>query len=181
MNTKKIIAFLLATLFLVSAFAFSASAASVTFKPETRNGKIYGIPVGATVSVLKNAYYNVSVQVTNANGISVANSDPIGTGYTVKLNGISHTAVVLGDVNGDATLSATDYITIRRVCAATYTTTNIALEAAGVDVENGEDATTMHYIRVKRAVMGTYDMNMEYNCDPYDPTQDESGWTPGWV
>ncbi len=181
MNTKKIIAFLLASLFLVSVFAFSASAASVTFKPETRNGKIYGVPVGSTVSVLKNAYYNTAVQVTNANGVSVANSDPIGTGYTVKLNGISFTAVVFGDVNGDAQLAASDYITIRRVCAGTYTTTNLALEAATVDVENGEVATAMHYIKVKRAVMGTYDLNMDYNCDPYDPAQDESGWTPGWV
>lgn len=181
MNTKKLIALLLTVLFLVSVFAIPASAASVTFRPETRNGKIYGIPVGTTVSVLKTAYYNASVQVTNASGISVANSDLIGTGYIVKLNGVSYTAVVLGDVNGDATLSATDYIVIRRVCAGTYTTSNIALEAAGVDVENGDEPTTLHYIKVKRAVMGTYDMNVDYNCDPYDPTQDESGWTEGWV
>ncbi len=181
MNTKKLIALILAALFLVSVFAITASAASVTFRPETKNGKIYGIPVGCTVSVLKNAYYNASVQVSNASGISVANSDNIGTGYVVKLNGVSYTAVVLGDVNGDAILSATDYIVIRRVCAGTYTTSSLALEAAGVDVENGEDATAMHYIKVKRAVMGTYDMNVDYNCDPYDPTQNESGWTEGWV
>ncbi len=182
MKKTRLVAFVLALVLLACTFAVPVSAESITFKPELSNGKIYGIPVGATVGVLKNAYYNAVVEVTNANGVALANHEMIGTGYFVKINGISYTAVVFGDIDGDAVLSTADYILVKRAYLSTYEASNLALEAAGVGHFDDEGKLgSMHYIMVKRAYMGTYDMNSKYNCDPYDPTQDESGWTDGWV
>lgn len=180
MKKSRIIAFMLAVIVLACTFAVPVSAASITFKPELVNGKIYGIPVGATLSVLRNVYYNAVVDVTTSKGVAIGANDMIGTGYIVKINGISYTAVVMGDVDGDATLTTADYIVIKRAYLGTYEASDIALEASGLDIAN-EELSTLNYIVVKRAYMGTYDINAKYSCDPYDPEENESGWTDGWV
>jgi hypothetical protein len=181
MKKTRLVAFVLALVVLACTFAVPVSAESITFQPELSNGKIYGIPIGATVGVIKQVYYNAVVEVTTAKGVVLANNEMIGTGYIVKINGISYTAVVLGDIDGDANLTATDYIMIKRVYLGTYSVDNIFIEAADVNVDGGQELDAINYIMVKRYYMKTYDMNYRYSCDPYDPVEDESGWTDGWV
>ena len=45
---------------------------------------------------------------------------------------------------------------------------------------NGE-IRAINYVKLKRAYFGTYDINKDYACDPYDPGAEDSNWTSGWV
>ena len=94
MKKIRIISLVLVCAMLLFAVAsVSASAATVTFKPETVNSKIYGVPANSTVKVLKSAYYNTIIDVYDANGKSVSAGDTtkIGTGFTVRINGRPYT------------------------------------------------------------------------------------------
>ena len=108
MRKIKITALVLAVAFLIGAMAMLASAdTTINFMPELRDGKIYGIPQKTLVSTLQRAYYNYDVRVYDLNKNAVSSStDYIGTGYTVKINGISYIAIVFGDVDGDGVSDA---------------------------------------------------------------------------
>lgn len=185
MKTIRVISLVLVCAMLAfTAAGVSASAATVTFKPETSNHSIYGIPANSTVKDFKAAYYNTIIDVYDADGTSIGkdSSAKIGTGFTVKINAKSYTAVVLGDVNGDGVLSATDYILVKRTYlgnAGNSALSGIYLEAAGVKA--GKKLSAVNYMMIKRACLKTYNINKEYTVEPYDPADDESGWTPGWV
>ena len=182
MRTIKILAVVLVSALLLSVCAMFASADPITFKPETKNGKIYGIPANTTVSQLKNAYYNAIISVYDLDGRKIGDESVIGTGYIVKINSIQHTAVVMGDLDGDGQIKTYDYIMVKRAYIGNgITLTNLQLEAADVDIDNGKKLSPINYIKIKRAYMGTYNINQKYTCDPYDPEADESGWTSGWV
>ena len=179
---KKILALFLTCTLLLSVCALFASADPVTFKPETKNSKIYGIPANTTLKHFKNAYYNAVIAVYDLEGRKIGNDSVIGTGFTVKINSIQHTAVVKGDIDGDGLIKPYDYILVKRAYLGTgVTLTDLQLEAADVDVANGKKLSAMNYIKIKRAYMGTYNINNKYTCEPYDPEAEESGWTPGWV
>ncbi len=179
---RKILALLLTCTLLLSVCALFASADPVSFRPELKNGKIYGVPADTSVKNLKNAYYNAIISVFDTEGKKVSDSVIIGTGYIVKINSIQYTAVVKGDIDGDGLIKPYDYILVKRAYLGTgVTLTNLQLEAADVDVANGKKLSAMNYIKIKRAYMGTYNINNKYTCEPYDPEAEESGWTPGWV
>lgn len=163
------------------AASIGASAAEVTFKTVTENGKIYGLPAGSTCAVLKSSFYNTIVDVSTSSGTAVAagSTTKIGTGFKVRINGTYYTAVVLGDTDGDGAITAADYILAKRAYLGTATLEGVYLEAAGVKA--GEALVSVNYIKLKRACLGTYNINVEYTCDPYTPGGDESGWTSGWV
>ncbi len=182
MKKIKITALILAVAFLVGAMAMLASAdTTVDFMPELKHGKIYGIPQKTVVKTLQRAYYNYDVRVYDLNGNSVSSSSStyIGTGFNVKINGISYVAVVFGDVDGDGEITPFDYAIVKRAYLEMGDMSYIGKIAAGV-AEGGE-LRAINYIKIKRAYFGTYDMNSDYSCDPYDPGADESGWTSRWV
>lgn len=172
---------LVCVLLLSVVVAFAASAAEVTFKTETKNGKIYGLPANSTCSVLKSSFYNTIIDVYDASGktVSAGSTTKIGTGFTVRINGTPTKAVVLGDVTGDGIIAAADYILVKRAYLGTATLEGLYLEAAGV--EEGGQLAAVNYLKLKRACLGTYDINEKYTCDPYTPGDDESGWTESWV
>ena len=176
---KRLTAFVLACLMMLSVSALAVSAETLDFIPETRNGKIYGIPVDTNERSVDLAYYNAVVEVLDSNGKAVSAKIKIGTGFTVKLNSISYTAVVMGDINGDGELTSSDYIAVKRAYLRTLDLSTISLEAAGVKA--GDEIRAVNYIMIKRAYFNTYNMNREYTSEPYDPVAGESGWTPGWV
>ncbi|MBR6562886.1 MAG: hypothetical protein IKK70_02995 [Clostridia bacterium] len=157
----------------------SVAAKELTFLPETRDGKIYGIPASTTYDSVDLAYYNAVVDIFDRDGNAVSDTEKIGTGYTVKLNSIAYSAVVMGDVDGDGEIKTFDYVAVKRAYLGTAKLGVLETEAAGV--KPGKELGVINYIMIKRAYFGTYDMNKDYACDPYDPSQDESGWTPGWV
>lgn len=180
MNKIKIFAFLLAVFMLASAVVISVSAEETfDFLPETKNGKIYGFDIGSTQKTAESIYFSAVVDVLDASGKTVSKSTNIGTGFTVKLNSISYTAVVMGDIDGDGELTVYDYVAVKRAYLNTVKLNNLQLEAAGV--APGGRLSPINYIMVKRAYFGTYDINREYRCDPYVGGDEQSGWTPGWV
>lgn len=182
MKTIKVIALLLAFVTVFCIIASTASAeTTITFKPELKNGRIYGIPQKTLVKTLKHAYYNYDVRVydTNGNAVSATSEEYIGSGYTVKINGISYSAVVFGDVDGDGEVTQFDYNIVKRAYLELGEISYIGRVAAGV--EDGGELRAINYIKIKRAYFGTFDLNAQYSCDPYDPGADESGWTSRWV
>ncbi len=188
MKTTKLISLLLAGMMLFGIFAMTASAEPITFTTEVKNGRLYGVPVGGTLSNLKNRYANSAVTATNSHGAVLADAAKMATGYIVTVNATSYVAIVLGDINGDANLDAIDYTLAKRAVLGTYTMDTYELAAATVDVDRLTEDTTddsmdsLKYVKIKRAVLGTYDINERYTCDPYDPGADDdvNGWT-SWV
>lgn len=180
MIEHKSIAVLLSCVLLFCAIPFSASAEdTVSFIPEFKSGKIYGIAAGSYVKDIEHIYYDCDVEVYNTDGNKVGSNILVGTGYKIKINGVSYYAVIFGDVDGNGKIEGMDYVMVKRAYFGNLTLSSLAKEAA--TAEPGEELRAIHYIMVKRAYFGTYDINRDYSCDPYDPDASESGWTPGWV
>ena len=180
MKVIRISALLLVCIMLASACVTPVFASdSLSFEPETKNGKIYGFPVNSVSKTVKLVYYNAVVEVLDRDGKKLSADDYIGTGFTVKLNGISYAAVVMGDVDGDGELTPFDYLEVKRAYLGSTKLEALELEAAGV--KSGGTLRPINYIMIKRAYFGTYDMNREYASESYTPGGDDSGWTPGWV
>ena len=180
MKRTKLISFLLACVMLASCsvFVLGSSAETVSFVTELSNGRIYGMKIGSTVKDLKLVYYNANIQVLDTHANKLANSDVIGTGCVVKLNGITYSAVVMGDVDGDGEMDAFDYVAIKRAYLGTGYTGTLGLEAAGV--KSGSKVGAINYIMIKRAVLGSFDLNKKYNVEPYNPSDKDPGWTENW-
>ena len=178
---KTAISFLLVCSILVASFLpMTAMAAdTIDFVPEVANGRVYGIPVGATVNDVQLAFYNAVVSAYDRNGNAISKTAKIGTGYTLRINGVAYAAVILGDVNGDAILDSLDYLAVKRCYLGTGTLDSLGREAA--DATNGQYISAINYIKVKRAAFGTYNININYTVDPYNPGDKDPGWTPGWV
>ena len=132
----------------------SVAAKELTFLPETRDGKIYGIPASTTYDSVDLAYYNAVVDIFDRDGNAVSDTEKIGTGYTVKLNSIAYSAVVMGDVDGDGDILAYDYVLGKRHFLNTYTLKDADLDAALVSGE--PEVTVIDYIYIKRHFFGTY-------------------------
>ncbi len=182
MKKTRIISFLLACIMLACTFAVSATAATINFVPKTSNGKLYGLPEKSTAKTVSNAYYNTIVTVYDkeGNALSGTSDKYIGTGFKVKLNGTLYDTVVMGDVDGDGQIRALDYIKVKRVYLGSLgDLSSLSKEALGIT--DGSKVRAIHYLLLRRAVIGTYNMNQAYTCDPYDPGANESGWTSSWV
>ena len=182
MKKTKFISFVLACVLLVSSSFLTLNTAavdSVSFVTEISNGKIYGIALGSVTADVQLVYYNAVVEVFDKNGNKLGKDDKIGTGYTVKLNGVSYAAIVMGDVTGDAALNSQDYLAIKRSYLGTGYIGIWGHEAA--EVKPGSSVSAINYIKVKRACFGTYDINRKYTSEPYNPGDRDPGWTPGWV
>lgn len=169
-----------ATLFGTFAPMNVSGATLIDFEPVLQNGKIYGIPAETTVSTLKYAYYGYNVKVYDANGKAISDSSSkfIGTGCKVKINGVGYTAVVMGDIDGDGKISVFDYSAVKYAYLESDNLSSIQHEAC--EAANSE-IRAINYVKLKRAYFGTYDINKDYSCDPYDPGAEDSGWTSGWV
>jgi hypothetical protein len=182
MKKTAFVALLLAfvTLFSVMASMNVSGETLIDFEPVLKNGKIYGIPAGTTVSTLKYAYYGYNVRVYDADGKEIlASSDKfIGTGCKVKINSVGFTAVVMGDIDGDGQISVFDYTSVKNAYLNTDNLSFIQHEAC--EASDGE-IRAINYVKLKRAYFGTYDINKDYACDPYDPGAENSGWTSDWV
>lgn len=166
---------------LASISVINASAAKlINFEPVMKNGRIYGIPTETTVKTLKYALYSYDVEVfdSKGNALTSSSSNFIGTGYRVKVNNVSFTAVVMGDITGDGKLNVFDYTAVKSAYLKTNNLSSVQHEAC--EAETG-DIKALNYVKLKRAYFGTYDINKDYTCDPYDPSAEDSGWTPGWV
>jgi len=61
---------------------------------------------------------------------------------------------VLGNIDGDGDVDASDYILVKRAVLKTYALTEEQKASADINKDNDVDATD--YVLVKRIVLGTY-------------------------
>lgn len=99
------------------------------------------------------------MEIRNAKGEVVADSDILCTGYTVNIvvNGsvsVSYDIVIAGDINGDGVISASDYTSVRQVLKSSMTVSG-AYDYA-TDVDDDGTVSTNDYILLKGHVSGTY-------------------------
>lgn len=166
---------------LSSLVIFNVSAANkIDFEPVIERGRIYGIEAGSTKGDVDAVYHGHDIQIkdTDKNVVEDDNA-AVGTGYALSLDGVFYSVVVMGDVDGDGEITADDYIDVKRAVLGTGSLGTLGKEAVGV--QNGEELRAIHYMMVKRAYFGSYDINHKYSCDPYVPdTGDNEIIVSGW-
>lgn len=69
------------------------------------------------------------------------------TGGKIKLNGKEYTAVVLGDINGDAGIDSADLLAVRKHLLSKTTLTSPYIEAADINGDNKVDSADLLAIR----------------------------------
>ena len=135
----------------------------IALKPTSQykvDGTILGnVKPSTTVNSLLSQFETANLKVVDAFGNATNGNSAVGTGAKVNLyNGSelidSITVVVSGDVDGSATIDATDYLRIKSAFLGSFTMNNAEGEAADVDGNEIIDATD--YIRVKSQFLGTH-------------------------
>ncbi len=123
----------------------------------TLGENISGVEFNTTAASVKAQFVNDDVRITDAKGNAVADSDAIGTGYIVSYyigdSAVdSKKVVVLGDTNGDAQLSSSDYMNVfLDISGAAALTGEYAL--AG-DVSNSGSLDSVDYITMVSRLSG---------------------------
>ena len=79
------------------------------------------------------------------------------------------TVVVDGDVDANGAVEAADYLMIKRFILGSHSLSGANLAAAAV---TGEQPATIDYVKVKRHVLGTYDIFEKYEDEPLLYDQD---------
>ncbi len=109
---------------------------------------VYGIKEGVSEKDCAKLF-NESVTFTTSSG-------KIGTGSTVKNEGLEYTFIVLGDVNGNGKVDANDYMLVKRHFLGTYELDDFGIEAG--DCNGDGKITANDYFIIRRHVIGTYDI-----------------------
>lgn len=100
---------------------------------------VSGMPMGTTVAEFIAGFGGADVEVTTASGGSVSASAAVGTGMLATYNGVTYTAAVQGDLNGDGTINIQDIMEACRILArnaANISPSPVELLAADL-TENG--------------------------------------------
>lgn len=119
-----------------------------------------GFAENTTISEAKKKFAEEAkyLEIRNANGEAVSDTGILCTGYTVNIvvNGkvsVSYGIVVSGDINGDGTISTSDYTAVRQVLKNTYSVDG-AFEYA-TDVDSDGTVSSNDYILLKGHINGT--------------------------
>lgn len=126
---------------------------SNTTKAQIVDSNIKAIP-NICAKDLANELKITNYEITK-DGNKKADTDIIGTGYKLvdKTNNKEYIIIVLGDVNGDGQVKATDYMKIKNYIMGTSSLTEIEKKAADV-TKDGEIKAT-DYMKIKNHIMGT--------------------------
>ena len=95
--------------------------------------------------------------IKNLDGKEVTSGN-IGTGFTIKANGMTYTVVKKGDVNGDGVVKATDYMRIKNYIMGVSSLSEAQKQAADVNLDGMVKATD--YMKIKNYIMGTSKINI---------------------
>ena len=108
-----------------------------------------------TVQNIKKVLSDAVIKNTSGKEITSGN---IGTGFTIKVNGMTYTVVKKGDVNGDGVVKATDYMRIKNYIMGTSSLSEAQKQAADVNLDGMVKASD--YMRIKNYIMGTSKINI---------------------
>jgi len=127
----------------------------------TENEYIYFKAGGMTVSDIAALFANEEISISKANGKSVSGDALAGTEYiiTSTVNGDteSRTIVVLGDINGDGSVNASDYIQVLNCAKGRISLTGIKRIAANVAQPAQDTITPGDYNLVLNFAKGRID------------------------
>jgi hypothetical protein len=125
------------------------------------NGILKNVIADTTVQSLLCQFDNIELEILDKNGDEIAEDAPVGTGATINLYSgnvlvDSVTVMILGDVDGNGSVNATDYARIRSVFDGNFRLDSFEAVAADVD-ENGVIDTT-DYLRIKAYFLNIYNL-----------------------
>lgn len=132
-----------------------------------KDGYVVGFKVGSSVSSIKSilsSYPNVKlIGFKDYTGKEISEGT-IATNmkFVLQFNEQEHyyTVVVKGDVNGDGSIYATDYVRIKNHIMGKTTLAGAYLKAADINNDNNVYATD--YVKIKNYIMGKGSINQEF-------------------
>lgn len=110
-----------------------------------------------TIENLKTKYGNKISSIKNKDGKDVT-SGKIGTGTKVTIEGVVHTVIKYGDLNGDGDCDAIDLLLIKRKILGTYNLTNESKLSGDLNKDNVVDAIDL--LLQKRNILGTQKISL---------------------
>ena len=118
---------------------------------------LMGVALGKNAKDVISQFDNENLSIYDFEGNALESSATVGTGCIVKLtvNGKvvdSLTVIVKGDVTGEGTIDATDYLRIKGEFIGTYKLEDAFAKAADVDGNENIDGTD--YLRIKSIFLG---------------------------
>ncbi len=124
-----------------------------TKKAEISDSNVKAIP-NLTIKELASTLKFTNYEVTK-DGVKKSDTDSIGTGYKIKDKSTNkeYTAIVLGDVNGDAEINSGDLLaTKKHLLGNTVTDTN---KRTAMDVNKDNEINSGDLLQIKKFLLGT--------------------------
>ena len=116
---------------------------------------VFNIKVGTKVSEIKNKIKNVTVNIKDSKGNNLSDGSLLGTGSTITLSNsetsYSKTVVIIGDVDGDGKILATDYVAIKNHIMEVNILKDANIKASDMNSNTLVDAGD--YIAIKNYIM----------------------------
>ncbi len=115
-----------------------------------------------TVSEIKAQFTNDNIKIYDPNGNEVTDENAcVGTGWSIKLiDGETELdsieVIVIGDINGDGTLGASDYFYLKSYCLGQYQLNDAYLAAA--HITGSDDVGASDYFYLKSHCLGQYNI-----------------------
>jgi hypothetical protein len=122
---------------------------------------VQNVTSDTTVQTLLTQFRNEDLEVLDRNGNILSDLDVVGTGAVINLRvgGVivdSAQVVVLGDVDGNGIVDATDYLRIKANFLGSFDMN--AAEFAAADVDKNGYIETTDYVRIKSHFLGEYEL-----------------------
>lgn len=122
------------------------------------NGALRGVKLKTAVADLLKGFTG-TVDIVNASGDVLDGTKIVGTGCKLRVteNGSTYyaaTVLVMGDVDGDGTVTSYDYLFIKRHFMGTYNLKDVYFQAGNIG--GGDKLDVVDYVLIKRAYFGTY-------------------------
>lgn len=128
---------------------------------ELYEGTLNNIAPGTTVDTVLSNFTNSIAEVVDMNGMPMSRSSIVGTGCKVQVHSGSNLydsveIVVLGDVDGNGIVDATDFIRIKSAFLEIFPLTNI--QNKGADVNRSEFVDATDFLRIKSHFLEEFDL-----------------------
>ncbi len=122
------------------------------------SGYINGIAVGTTVNtILSKLSGTKSISIVNASGVGISGNSKIGTGSNITVTDsdgktkYSYKVVIYGDVNGDGSITASDYVNVKNYIMKKKNLSAVALK--GADSNKSGNITASDYVIIKNYIL----------------------------